>query len=365
MKNISFLIKPSSSKCNLNCSYCFYYDEAQNRSIEDYGYMSDETTYKLIEQAFLYAKDGNISFAFQGGEPTLIGLDYYRKFIACVNSMKDNESVNYSIQTNGLLIDEEWSIFFQENNFLVGLSLDGTKKTNDTNRVDYTKKGSYFQIIAAAKILKKFEVSFNILTVVTNVVAKNTESVYNSYKELGFDYLQFILCLEPLDNTIDNHSLSPEMYFSFLKKLFDLWYQDFMEDNYISIRMFDNIGGMYLGRQPESCDMIGQCTVQHVIEADGSIYPCDFYALDEYLLGNIMSDSLINLENHPIATKFIDESIGVHEKCTQCKWLRLCRGGCKKHNDVKGLNKYCDTYLEFYEFAHDRFMEIASKISGR
>ena len=235
-EHLSLLIKPASSLCNLRCRYCFYHDLADNRVIDSYGLMKNETTDILIENA-VNAAEKSIIFAFQGGEPSLAGLDYFRYF---TDKVKDTISdsgkklqVNYSIQTNGIKIDEEFAKFLKEHDFLVGLSLDGVKDVNDFFRIDAKNDGTHGRIIKTAELFDKIKVEYNILTVITAQTAKHIEKIYNFYKNCGFLYLQFIPCLEPLGNTqfTEVYSLTPELYEKFLIHLFRLWHADFIKNN--------------------------------------------------------------------------------------------------------------------------------------
>ena len=170
MKSLSMLIKPASSNCNLRCTYCFYYDICNNREIKSFGMMKLNLLETIVKRAFNEAEQ-NCTFAFQGGEPTLVGIDFYREFINFVKKYNTrNINVFYSIQTNGTTINEDWAKFFKENNFLVGISLDGTKEIHDKYRLDANKKGSFNKIMSNIQILNKYKVEYNILTVVN----KNT-----------------------------------------------------------------------------------------------------------------------------------------------------------------------------------------------
>ncbi len=371
MKHLSFLIKPSSSKCNLNCKYCFYHDVSDNRMVQDYGFMTEKTTLNIIQKSLIDADGGQITFAFQGGEPTLMGLDYYESFIDSVNQYNlKNSKINYAIQTNGIVIDENWASFFKKNNVLVGLSLDGPKDIHDLNRLDKKGDGTYKSAIAASKVLDEYDVDYNLLIVVTSLVARKIDKVYNFFKSKGYKYLQFIPCIDPIENEKTKYSLSTEQYKEFLCKLFDKWYNDIVNGNIISIRYFDNIMAMFLGMPPESCDMVGKCSIQNVIEADGSLYPCDFYVLDEVKLGNLNTDTLTSVQESSIAKSFVMESIKLNEKCTSCDWLKLCRGGCKRQRILEddgsyGVNRFCDAYKSFFEYTHIRFESLARTISKR
>lgn len=370
MRNISVLIKPASGKCNLRCKYCFYHDVIDNRQIKDYGMISVECTENLIKKAIDYAKNGFCTFAFQGGEPILRGLDYFNKFIDLVNRYnRNNTKVNYVIQTNGILIDEKWAKFFANNDFLVGLSLDGTKDVNDINRVDARGEGTYTKIIKTSKLLKKYNAQYNILTVVNKSNASKIRSIYNFYKRNNFKYMQYIPCLDPVGDKhgTKQYSLTPERYEQFLKALFDLWYNDIKTNNIISIRFFDNILSMISGRVPESCDMKGYCSIQNVIESDGSVYPCDFYVIDGYKLGNINNNTFEEIHSSYAAKNFINSSMKLNYNCKDCKWISLCRGGCRRYREIEDKsesyrNYYCKAFYNFYEYSYCRFMELAQMI---
>lgn len=362
MPNINFLIKPASSKCNVNCNYCFYNDISNNRDVFDYGMMTIDTAENLIKKASDFAKTGHVSFGFQGGEPTLIGLEFYKTFIELVKKhFENNDKIHYSLQTNGLLIDEHWAQLFKDNNFLIGLSIDGTKEVHNLNRTDHKGDGTYKRVNKAAELLSKYGVDYNILTVINKVVTRKISSIYKEYRRKGYTYLQFIPCLDPLGKKrgLENFSLKPEDYTKFLMNLFDLWYEDISKDQLVSIRFFDNILGMYLGVQPESCDMVGRCSIQQVVEADGSVYPCDFYVLDDLNIGNINTDELTSMHKNPAAINFVEESLKLNDKCKTCEWMQLCKGGCKRSRDDDNLNYYCESFKEFYAYSRDRFYKLA------
>ncbi len=296
MNAVSVMIKPSSSGCNLGCKYCFYYDVAANREHKSFGFMNDETLENLIMKTF---KDvtHQVTFAFQGGEPTLIGLDYFRKFIDLVAEYNtDRIPINYAIQTNGTLLDDEFCDFLGKHKFLVGLSMDGPKEIHDLNRLDQNRKGTFKLVDRAAKLLNKHSVDFNILTVVTKGNATHVHKIYSYFKKQKYNYMQFIPCINDFNDPVPKpYSLTPEIYGKFLVDLFDLWYDDIKSGRQVSIRMFDNYVQMMLGMPPESCDMNGFCSVNAIVEADGSIYPCDFYVLDQWKLGNINESGLEEL----------------------------------------------------------------------
>lgn len=353
MPPLNVLIKPASSACNMRCKYCFYEDEAVNRSVAFAGMMNEETTENLIKKAALFA-EGSCNFMFQGGEPTLAGLEFYRSFLETEKKYKKDGLVfNHAIQTNGFALDEEWIKFFKENNFFVGLSLDGSGDLHDLNRLSKSGNGTFSRVLRAAQLMKKEKVEFNVLSVVTSKAARSIEKTYNFFKKQGFDCLQFIDCLDPLDGA-GRFSPKNEEYAAFLSKLFSLWFDDLKKGRMCSIRLFDNWFSILFGGAPEACNMCGRCTVQFVIEGDGSVYPCDFYALDEYKLGNINENSFEDIIESEKAKQFVEASLTIPDECRKCRWYPLCRNGCRREREALSDNSYgktrrCEAFKRFFE----------------
>ena len=371
MPPLSILIKPASSACNLRCAYCFYADEAKTRAVPNYGLMPQEVSHTLIEKAAEAAED-RISVLFQGGEPTLAGLDFYRDFVSHMQKTAPRGlAVQYAIQTNGTLLDGGWCRFFRENRFLVGLSLDGSRECHDRFRRDPEGKGTYRQVTQAARMLTEAGVEHNVLTVVTGYLARHIQSVFSALCRGGFRFQQYIPCLDPLEGTRgeQGYSLSPEEYEEFLKTLFDLWYRELKQGRYWSIRYFDNLVWMLAGHPPEQCSMGGCCGLQYLVEADGSVYPCDFYGLDQYCLGNIRQHSWAELDRAREKTGFIETSRPVPEDCRRCQWYPLCRNGCRRDRIVEqnglGRNYYCRAYAGFFAYALPRLRQVQAMLNMR
>lgn len=369
MPPINLLIKPASGLCNLRCKYCFYADEMKNREVASFGMMSNETLENVIKKTFDYATE-SVTFAFQGGEPTLAGLDFFRQMIILTKQYNMKKlPLNFALQTNGILLDDEWAEFFAENDFLIGLSLDGIKDTHDIYRVDAQGVGTYKSVMHSAQILQKHKVQYNILTVITSQTATRIGKIYGFYKKSGFDYQQYIPCLDPIGEEKGqySYSLTPEKYEYFLKTQFDCWYNDIIRGNYTYNRYFQNLVGMLLCQAPESCGMIGFCSNQNVIEADGSVYPCDFYVLDQYRLGNLNYNSFEEIEHKREEIGFVQQSKTIDEKCKECKWYAICRGGCRRDRErpdgTLGLNYYCQAYSHFFEYAISRLEKIATMVT--
>lgn len=339
MKSISVLIKPASSLCNLRCRYCFYADIAENREIPSTGIMKEETADKLIERiAEVLEEKGTANISFQGGEPTVAGLDYFIHFAEKMKAYPGIR-VNYSLQTNATLITEEWAEFFHENSFLIGVSLDGYKLNMDQFRFDAEHNSVFDRIMDSIKLLRRYKVDFNILTVVTADLSAHARGLFRFYKEQKFDYVQLIPCLPGFHTEADLFALTPDQYASFYIEFFDEWYREVQKGHVINISLFDNIYGMLQGQMPYQCGMLGRCSVQFVIEANGDVYPCDFYCLDEYRLGNLCDLSFPELALK--ARPFIAESKCTKAPCKTCRYIRMCSGGCRRQNVCYLNDEYC------------------------
>lgn len=367
MPAISMLIKPASSSCNMRCAYCFYADVANRREVANYGIMSDETIETIIKKAFEYA-DSVAAFGFQGGEPTMAGLDFFKRVVALQKKYNvNNIRVTNALQTNGLNINEEWAQFFHDNNFLIGLSLDGTKAIHDKYRKDASGNGTFDRVLAAAKLMERHKVEFNILSTVNRDVAENIDRIYYFFKRQGFSYLQFIPCLDELQLPGEKeYSLTPELYGRFLKDLFRLWYVDLNTNHPVSIRYFDNLVMMLGGYPPESCGMAGSCSCYYMIEADGSVYPCDFYVTDEWRIGNILADGWDEMRHTENARRFVETSRQIADECRTCPYYRLCRGGCRRNREPismgqNTLNELCSAFRAFFEYAADDLVKVSRK----
>ena len=202
MPAISVLMKPSSGMCNMDCDYCFYCDETAKRQQESYGFMSEQTLKNVIRKTMLRA-EGVVSYAFQGGEPTLRGLDFFRRVMEYERQYnKKGLQVQNALQTNGILIDEDWCAFFREHHFLVGVSLDGTGEIHDRFRhMRGDRSATFDRVVRGIHLLEDYGVDFNILTVVHREVASHVREIYDFYREMGWNYQQYIACLDPLGET--------------------------------------------------------------------------------------------------------------------------------------------------------------------
>ena len=370
MSPLSLLIKPASGSCNMRCRYCFYADEMTHRDVPLRGIMTSETARLLIDKALEYA-DGACTFAFQGGEPTLAGLSFFRDLSEYVRKSPTARilHIEYALQTNGLTLDDTWCGWLSENRVLVGISMDGPKDLHDSNRLDAAGKGTFNRVAAAVRLLEKAGIDYNILTVVNGSNARRAQRLYRFFTESGCQYQQYIECLDPLgcEPGRQSYSLTPERYGSFLKQLFDVWYQDVSAGKTVHNRYFENLLMMLRGGEPESCNMRGVCSEQWVIEADGSVYPCDFYVLDQWRLGSIQENSFAEMAAMRERLGFVETSRQLPEECGKCRWYPLCRNGCRRsrvstQDGQPGKNYFCAAYQAFFDYAYPRLRELSWRL---
>lgn len=368
MPPLYLLIKPASSLCNMRCGYCFYHDIGRNREQSDYGMMSLKTLENIVEKALAYGEK-ECTFAFQGGEPTLAGLSFYEKLIEfqkCYNRKK--LTIHNVIQTNGYDLPKEWAAFLAENKFLVGISLDGTKHTHNLYRKSSGGEDTFFNILHTIDLLKEYKAEFNILTVVNSKTVAFPKKIYEFYQKNKFKYLQFIPCLDPLGEEWgkEGYSLSPRAYGRFLNDLFNLWFDDIAQGKESSVRQFDNYISILLGLGGEACDMRGICSIQNVVEADGEVYPCDFFVLDKYKLGNLNYVGFEDIMEQGKKLKFVESSMTTETECRSCRYFPLCRGGCRRHRmgegQSLGRNYFCEAYKIFFGHCLERMEYLAGHI---
>ncbi len=361
MLDISVLIKPASGMCNMSCDYCFYADEQKNRQKQNYGFMSPGTLKNVIRKTMLNA-ERSITFAFQGGEPTLRGIDFLEEVIRLENRYnRRGIKVQNALQTNGYGVDEKWCAFLHDNHFLTGLSVDGTKECHDAFRHTKDGRGTHAVVCHTAELFDRYGVEYNILTVVNRMVAASAGPIYAFYKKMGWRYLQFIPCLEPLGEEPGKQifSVTPEQYGTFLVRLYELWYEDYKKGEQPYIRQFENYAAILMGYLPEACDQRGTCSLQYVVEADGSVYPCDFYAVDEYCIGNFNENTFAEIQKKREDIRFVERSEKLSDQCRRCEYYRLCRGGCQRNRIFDpGTGTYHNYFCKSYQMLLSQFSAL-------
>jgi len=352
MPPISIMVKPVSGRCNMRCGYCFYADELSHRESGTTECMRPETLENLVRRAFSYA-DGAVFFAFQGGEPTLAGAEYFRRLLDLERLYNTRGlQIQHAIQTNGLSIDNELIEVLRRGHFLVGLSVDGTRNIHDSRRLDAAGKGTYARVMKSAATLRDAGIDYNILCVVDRNVARHPKEVFDTLAPHGF--LQFIPCLDPLDGSTGPNSLTAEDFGLFLTETYRLYAHELRSGRYVSVRAFDNWLRMLAGQPPETCGFSGQCAPNYLVEGSGDVYPCDFYALDEWKLGNINETSFRRMAASERMKSFIESSAAPAQDCLVCPYGSVCRGGCRRDREPQSpsgtlpKNRLCDGYRIFF-----------------
>lgn len=361
MPAISVMIKPVSGACNMRCRYCFYTDVMNRREVHMHPRMTLETLETTVRRVMAYADD-SVVFVLQGGEPTLIGLPFLEAMVRFQRMYNPRRiRITNALQTNGYDLSDEMIDFFRKEDFLLGVSLDGDAIAHDAMRPDVQGRGTYTRVMQTVERLEKAQVAYNILCVVNDHVASRPEETLDALFRFG--HLQLIPCLDELDGTKRDYALTDEKYLRFLTAAFDRYEAAYRAGRPVSIRNFDNWIGMMMGRPPENCAMGGRCSHQLVVESDGSVYPCDFYVLDEWNCGSINQSGVRKLLKSETAEAFIAPSIPVPDRCRVCRWYRLCRNGCRRERDPEtGLFRWCGVMEAFFDHAAVRMARMAREL---
>lgn len=348
----------------MRCDYCFYHSLASQRDTAAPQIMSAATASALIEKVYAFCEKGTaVTFTFQGGEPTLAGIDFFERF--CREAHEKNAGrfeLSFAIQTNGLLLDAGWCALFKKYGFLVGLSLDGGREIHDRNRKAASGTATFAKVSAAAKLMRNCGVPFNILCVVTDASARRAREIYRGFSRSGFEYIHFIPCLAPVGDPEPDRYLSPHNYAAFLKEVFDAY----CADNPVSrprVRNFDNYLMLLRGQPAEMCGAMGFCTPQFVVESDGTVYPCDFFALETFGCGNVGDAGIAQIAASPGIERFLAFESEKNALCADCPVYPVCGGGCKRYRSFYFLEAgYCPL-RDFLNNALDRLQAQAGEIS--
>lgn len=337
----SLLIKPASALCNLDCAYCFYLD----RDTDPYAglpsrLMSLPTLERLV-RGFLQHSYPNSTFAFQGGEPALAGIDFFEALIRFEKRYgRDGQNVSNAMQTNGILLDDRWAMLFREYNWLVGISLDGTEAMHDRYRVHRGGQGTWKRVVAAVELLQRHTVEFNVLCVLSEANVSKPRELYRFFRSLGVDNLQFI----PLA------SLAADDYGRFLCELFDIWWP---HRRSVRLRFFDNLAEAVAGVLPGACTLQDSCDSYAVVEYNGDVYPCDFFVEPAWKLGNVHEDSFDRIARSPVRAAFAAKKSLPHPACLECEWEHLCLRGCPYTRQAprgrfEDLDPFCAAYKRVF-----------------
>ena len=373
------MAKPSGAVCNIDCTYCFYLEKQALYPERNKNWrMTDETLQQFIRQHIAAQRGEPINFAWQGGEPTLMGLSFFQRVVALCEQYANGRTITHTLQTNGILLNAAWASFFAEQNFLIGLSIDGPAHLHNWYRVNRAGKGTHAQTMAAMALLKTHKVKFNTLTVVGQHNVNHAREVYEFLLAAGSRYIQFI----PLVERLSTHASSPLklllpgesaatlapwtvpawQYGEFLNQIFEIWIR--RDVDRVSIQMFDLALAAWMGQPPVLCVHAETCGHAFALEANGDLYNCDHYVYPEHLLGNIHQQSIQTLNNSERAIAFGEaKREQLTADCRHCDYRFACHGGCPKHrfavspSGQPGHNYLCAGYQHFFRYI-SRYMNV-------
>lgn len=355
MSNIMPIIRPVGNSCNLKCAYCYY--NSSNQTFGHTGIISDEALKKFISQ-FIDLSGEKVTFVWHGGEPLLAGIDFYKRVVELENLYKRPEqTILNDIQTNGTLINEDWASFLKENDFHIGMSLDGIQCCHDHFRKNQNSDGSFSRVIAAIELLRKHDLEPGILQTVTKYSLPYIEDNFDYFVEI----LKFKKWAVNVYNDIGNtnplmkgQSLSNEDYFFLYRKLFDLWVE--RNDPSLEIREINTFVSSVLGKYSEICQNSGICSSFIAVSPDGSITPtCESYYFDDEFKNNsnILNRDLLDILNDNQRLTYSKVINYIPSECKQCKWHSGCFNGCTIQRDANNHFVYCEGRKKLFSYLYE------------
>ena len=363
---IHVLAKPSGATCNLACSYCFFLDKELLYPDSNFR-MSEETLEAYIRQLIETHRSNQVTVAWQGGEPTLMGVDFYRKAIAYQEKYRrPGMTFENTMQTNGTLLDDEWCEFFKENDFLIGISIDGPRHLHDAHRVDKGGIGTFDKVMRGLRLLQKHEVEYNILVTVNRLTADHPKEIYRFLRDEAMtEWIQFIPVIERMNpdgfnltqmgDQVSHRSVRPEQFGRFLIQVFDEWVQN--DVGKIYVQTFEAALRSWLQMDTSGmCVFDKTCGYGLALEHNGDLYSCDHFVEPDYLLGNIIEEHMLEMVGSDEQTKFgQDKYDSLPKYCLECPVLFACHGECPKNRFIEtpegeeGLNYLCAGYKAFFK----------------
>ena len=364
------MVKSVGSVCNLSCDYCYYLEKSKLYKEAKNHVMSEELLDKFIEEYIQSQTMPQVMFTWHGGEPLMRPISFYKKAIDLQKKYAQGRTIDNCIQTNGTLLTDEWCRFFKENNFLVGVSIDGPQEFHDEYRKNKQGQPSFAKVMKGIELLKKHGVEYNAMAVVNDFNADYPLDFYHFFKEIDCHYIQFTPIVERLSNRSDGLSLSspiqqekadlaefsisPEQWGNFLCAIFDEWVREDVGNYYI--QLFDSTLANWIGEQPGVCTMAKNCGHAGVMEYNGDVYSCDHFVFPEYKLGNLYTNTLVEMMYSDKQTQFGEaKSKTLPSQCKECEFLFACNGECPKNRFAftstgePGLNYLCKGYHEFFK----------------
>lgn len=373
---IHVVAKPTGPLCNLNCAYCFYLEKKALFNPKADFRMSDKVLSTFITRYISSQPTPEVEFVWQGGEPTLLGIDFFQRVVALQQPFAGRKKIRNSLQTNGTLLTDTWCQFLKKHHFMVGLSLDGPKEIHDRYRRNHKDKGSFDRVMNGLKLLRKHQVDFNVMACVAKDTAKHPLEVYRFFKNLGIEFIQFSPVVERLPDAVSTqHGLSlagpaaldavreqtavtpwtvdAQDYGNFLIAIYEEWIAH--DIGSIFVMNFEWALNAWVGNPSPVCIHARQCGRSLVIEHNGDVYACDHCVYPGYRLGNIITDLLPDMVKKSLNSGFgLTKETALPEYCKECDVLAACQGGCPKHRFAKtcygepGLQYLCHGYKEFF-----------------
>lgn len=369
------MTKPIGALCNLDCTYCFYlrkeglYPEERGAAWR----MSDEVLEAYVRQYIEAQQVPEVHFAWQGGEPTLLGVDFFRRAVELQRKYRrPGMVIHNAFQTNGTLLDDEWGEFLHQHHFLIGLSLDGPRELHDTYRVNKGQKGTFELVRRGLEVLRRHRVEHNLLCVVNRHNSRQPLAVYRFFRdELDETFFQFIPAIEFIsEGGVTDWTVRPEDYGEFLCAIFDEWVRHDVGQRYVQI--FDVALRAWCGLDPGLCIFSKTCGNALALEHNGDLYSCDHYVMPHNRLGNILDQPIGDLASGPFQRKFgRDKSDTLPDYCRRCEVRFACNGGCPKDRFIKtpdgesGLSYLCAAYKRFFNHIDPAMKYMAAEIRNQ
>ena len=362
------MAKPAGSLCNLRCSYCYYRNTIYGENETAAARMTDETLERFIRQYIEASVGPVVNFTWHGGEPTLAGLDFYRLAVELQKKyLPEGWNCWNNLQTNGILLDDEWCTFLADEHFDVGLSIDGAQWIHDKYRKDSRDRGTWQSAADAVKRLQSHGVQPDLLCTVTSDSANEPLAVYRALRALNTGWIQFIPIVRKVGpaNNVSADSVPGAAYGKFLCAVFDEWALHDM--GRLEVQLFAETMRVWSGGEAGLCWMAPVCGRALIVEKDGSVYSCDHFVNSDHLIGNINSSHLGELAALPVQIRFGEDKRGkLTAQCRSCKWLGVCNGGCPKDRfaiskeNEPGQNYLCDGLMQFFSYIEPAFKIINS-----
>jgi len=388
-QGIHIMAKPIGPKCNLNCDYCFYLEKEALFGEKENFQMSDVVLGSYITKYIASQPTPTVEFVWQGGEPTLLGLDFFKRVVELQKPFSNQKSIVNSLQTNGTLLTDEWCEFLKDNNFLVGISLDGPEEIHNRYRRDRSGNDTFDKVMQGLKLLQKHDVEYNVMACVARETAYKPLEIYHFFKDQGVKFIQFVPIIEriadsqtkqcgfnlagpaSLDKEEDNvevtdWTVEPEAYGDFLIAIYEEWVKNDVDD--IFVMNYEWALHAWIGNPSPVCIHAQQCGKSVIVEHNGDVYACDHCMYPQYRLGNIVQDDPMEMVGKSRAQGFgVSKETALPRQCRECQVLKACWGGCPKHRfaktiyDEPGLHYLCEGYKKFF-FHIRKYLNVMTKL---